>query len=288
MDNKVVIKISSHSVAKALGLDAVGVDVPITSVAPLSALSDESLSFCKNLSAGLWSKRATILCASADNIGLATAILSTNPRLDFARALNWINDNNGFARPDAAPLIHPSATVGNSVFIGNGAKIGAHTVIHHNVVIGSGVTIGDYCVVKSCAVIGEDGFGFERDGNGIPIRLVHLGGVQIGDHVEIGCHTTVCRGTLSDTVVENYVKVDDHVHIAHNVRLRRGAMVVACAEISGGVDVGEGAWIGPNASVIQQLKIGSGALVGIGANVIRDVDAGTTVAGNPAKVIVPR
>jgi UDP-3-O-[3-hydroxymyristoyl] glucosamine N-acyltransferase len=84
-------------------------------------------------------------------------------------------------------------------------------------------------------------------------------------------------------VIEDFVKTDDHVHIAHNVVVRRSTIITACAELSGGVNVGEEAWIGPNASVIQQRKIGDRALVGIAANVTKDVQDDTTVAGNPAR-----
>jgi UDP-3-O-[3-hydroxymyristoyl] glucosamine N-acyltransferase len=285
VDNQVIIEVTTYSLARVLGLGAVGPDLPIRSIAPLSMLSEDCLCFSKRPLVDPLSDRVTVICADPKNAGTASVIVSPVPRLDFARALAWIDDNNGIAKPRVPPIIHPTAKVGNNVFIGDGAIIGAYTVIHHNVVIGGPVSIGERCIIKSCAVIGEDGFGFERDEEGIPIRLVHLGGVLIGDDVEIGSLTTICRGTLGDTVIDDHVKVDDHVHIAHNVRLRRGAMVIACAEVSGGVDVGENAWVGPNSSIIQQLKVGGGALIGIGANVIRDVEPGSTVAGNPAKPI---
>lgn len=163
--------------------------------------------------------------------------------------------------------------------------IGADSLIHNNVVIGDGVRVGARCVIKSGAVIGEEGFGFERDELGRPIRLIHLGSVLIGDDVEIGSLTTVCRGTLDDTVIEDFSKIDDHVHIAHNVRVGRSALITACAEVSGGAVIGDEAWLGPNVSVIQKVRIGGKSLVGIGSNVIRDVPLGATVAGNPAKVL---
>jgi UDP-3-O-[3-hydroxymyristoyl] glucosamine N-acyltransferase len=288
MDNKITMQLSAYALAAALDLEVIGEDLPIKLVAPLADAMDGCLCFSKKAMPNSLNKRVTVICSEHNPSDLAAVIISKNPRLDFARALAWIEDNGGISRPVSHPKIDPTAKIGDNVVICDGASIGAHTVINHNVVIGGGVTIGNHCVVKSGAVIGEDGFGFERDESGIPVRLVHLGGVQIGDHVEIGSFTTVCRGTLRDTVIEDHVKIDDHVHIAHNVRLRRGAMIVACAEVSGGVDVGEMAWIGPNASVIQQRTVGASALVGIAANVIRDVPAGAVVAGNPARPIEPR
>ena len=285
MDHQINLELTTSVLARALGLQTLGPDLPIRTVAPLSSLVDGALCFSKqDIPSGLQAA-VSIIVTKPDNLGPAAAILSTNPRLDFARALAWIDEQNGIVRPTASPVIHPTARIGRGVVLGNGVTIGANTTIHHNVVIGEGVVLGENCVVKSCAVIGEDGFGFERDENGMPIRLVHLGTVIIGNNVEIGSLTTVCRGTLGDTLIEDHAKIDDHVHIAHNVTVRSGAMIIACAEVSGGVEVGEYAWIGPNASVIQQVKIGAGSVVGIGANVIRSVDGGATVAGNPAKVL---
>lgn len=151
--------------------------------------------------------------------------------------------------------------------------------------IGAETIIGDDCIIKSGAVIGQDGFGFERDESDLPFRIKHLGKVIIGNNVEVGSGTTVCKGTLNDTIINDYVKIDDHVHIAHNVIIKKGAMIIACAEISGGVVINENAWIGPNASIIQKLVIGKKSIVGIGANVIKSVADFTVVAGNPAKKI---
>jgi UDP-3-O-[3-hydroxymyristoyl] glucosamine N-acyltransferase len=285
MDHQITLALTTSVLARALGLPTVGPDLPIRVVAPLSSVVTGALCFSKQAILAPLPEAATVLVAKAENLGSTAAILSASPRLDFARALAWIDAQNGIARPTAPPVLHPTARIGRGVVLGNGVVIGANTIIHHNVVIGEGVAIGDRCVVKSCAVIGEDGFGFERDEQGMPFRLVHLGSVIIGNDVEIGSLTTVCRGTLGDTVIEDHAKIDDHVHIAHNVKVGRGAMIIACAEVSGGVEVGEQAWIGPNASVIQQVKIGAQSMVGIGANVIRSVDGGATVAGNPAKVL---
>lgn len=286
MDHEVKLSLTTSILANALGLKMVGPDLPIKCITPLFAINEGALCFSKQRIQETLKVAATVIVAETDNLGTATAIVSSTPRLDFARALAWISSKDGIARSTKPPIISPSAKIGHGVYLGNGVQIGSNTVIHHNVVIGDDVVIGERCVVKSCAVIGEDGFGYERDEQGLPVRLVHLGTVVIGNDVEIGSLTTVCRGTLGDTIIEDHAKIDDHVHIAHNVKVRRAAMVIACAEVSGGVEVGEMAWIGPNATVIQQVKIGSNSTIGIGANVIRNVEAGSVVAGNPAKAIV--
>ncbi|MNQ31953.1 UDP-3-O-acylglucosamine N-acyltransferase [compost metagenome] len=213
------------------------------------------------------------------------ALISASPRLDFARALDFIEQAAGYAWSEAEPEIHPTASIGKNVVLGKGVVIGENARILHNVVIGDEVTIGARSVVKSCAVIGEDGFGFERDEAGRAVRLPHLGRVVMEEDVEIGSLTTVCRGTLGDTVVRRGAKIDDHVHIAHNVDVGEDAFVIACAEVSGGVKLGKQSWIAPNASVLNQLNVGEKAVVGLGAVVVRDVDERSIVAGNPAKFI---
>jgi UDP-3-O-[3-hydroxymyristoyl] glucosamine N-acyltransferase len=209
--------------------------------------------------------------------------MSESARLDFARALAYLESCAGFVWSTTEPQIHPTVTIGRHVVIGNGVVVGEGSVIAHHVVIGSEVQIGRHCVIKSGAIIGEEGFGFERDFQGEAVRLPHIGNVVIGNRVEIGSLTTVCRGTLSDTVIEDGTKIDDHVHIAHNVNIGRHAFVIACAEVSGGVKIGERAWIAPNASIRNQISVGNDAVVGLGGVVVKHVEAGTIVVGNPAK-----
>jgi len=277
--------IKTSELAIALGLRHVGPDLYIRSISPISTAKEFSLSFSNAALEEEFLYQATVIAPSEENKNGAAIILSPRPRLDFARALSWIVERGGIPSPTAPPLVHPTATLGHGVRLGNGVMIGARTVIHHNVVIADNVVIGEDCCIKSNTVIGEAGFGFERDENLFPLRLPHLGRVVIGSNVEIGSLNTVCRGTLSDTVIEDYVKTDDHVHIAHNCLIKKGSIITACSELSGGVTVGEFCWIGPNASVLQKIYIGDGASVGIAANVTKDVAPHVLVAGNPAKFL---
>lgn len=112
--------------------------------------------------------------------------------------------------------------------------------------------------------------------------MPHLGGVVIGSAVNIGALNTIVAGTIEPTVVENYVQTDDHVHIAHNCHIKRGALITACVEISGSVTVGENTTIGPNASIMNKITIGRDVVVGLGAVVTRSFGDGVTIAGNPA------
>ena len=134
-------------------------------------------------------------------------------------------------------------------------------------------------------LIGEEGFGFEFEEDGTPIRIPHLGGVEIGDYVEVGNFTAIARGTLKNTVIHSHVKIDNLVHIAHNCIIGSKTMVIACAEVSGSSVVGEGCWLGVGCSTMQKIRIGHNSLVGVGSVVLKDVEAGSVVAGNPAKVV---
>jgi UDP-3-O-[3-hydroxymyristoyl] glucosamine N-acyltransferase LpxD len=272
--------------ANVLGLVLRGpADSVISRVDSADSAESGSLCFAKNKD---WVERVageSVLMTTEDYIlGRPGPILvSTQPRRDFARALAALEAMVGFAWSDTEPDIHPSARIGRNVVTGRGVRIGAGTVIYHNVVIGDEVVIGARCVVKSGAVIGEEGFGFERDAQGRAVRLPHIGTVLIGDDVEVGSLTTICRGTLADTVLRNGCKIDDHVHIAHNVDVGEDAFVIACAEVSGGVKIGPRAWIAPNASVLNQLTIGADAVVGLGGVVVKSVHDGVVVVGNPAR-----
>ena len=175
------------------------------------------------------------------------------------------------------------AMIGSNCYIGLNVEIGEGVEIHHNVVIVGKVTIGNYCRIKSGTVIGEDGFGYATDEDGLPVRITHTGGVVIGDHVEIGALNTICSGTVDHTVICDHVKTDDHVHIAHNCKIGRGTLITACAEISGSVTIGERCWLGPNCSIMNKITIGDGALIGLGAVVLKDVESGAVMAGNPAR-----
>jgi UDP-3-O-[3-hydroxymyristoyl] glucosamine N-acyltransferase len=283
MRNSLQSPVRASQLAAELGLPLEGDDVAVRIVTPLSAAAPGALTFStRTPPAGLPPGSCVI---SRERASSAAWIRSEQPRYDFVRALVVLDRLGRFEHATAAAQIHPTAVVARSVSIGNGVVIGEGTRVEPHVTIADNVTIGKDCWLKSGCVIGESGFGFERAPDGTPIRMLHFGGVIIGDRVEIGSVTTVVQGTLGPTIIEDDAKIDDHVHVAHNCRVGKKAFVIACAELSGGVVVGESAWIGPNASVLEQVKIGERAFVGLGCVVIRDVAAGTTVVGNPARVL---
>lgn len=280
--------VSLSWLANAIGCEHNGVESIIDRVDSASAATSSSLCFVKN---AVWAQKmgcAGIVMGArielADRKG--ACIFSENPRLDFARLMTVIDRSIGFVWSSRAPSIHPTARIGKNVVIGPGAEIGAYSVLGHNIVIGAEVVIGERCNIKSGAILGEEGFGFERNAIGAAVRLPHIGTVIIGDDVEIGSLTTVCRGTLENTIIANGVKIDDHVHVAHNIFIGEHSFIIACAEISGGVKIGSRAWIAPAAAIRNQLTIGDDAVIGLGAIVVKSVESGQTVAGNPAQPLM--
>lgn len=208
------------------------------------------------------------------------------------RALATVGNQFFVEKPK--PGIHPTAivaeeaeiaetaTIGAYAVIGK-AKIGNGTVVSPFVRIYDNVTIGKECFIKEGAVIGGAGFGFERDEEGNRFRFPQIGGVKIGDYVDIGGNTCIDRGALSDTILEDYAKVDNLCHIAHNVHIGKNAVVVACAEVSGSCSIGEETWVGPNACIRDQRNVGSNTLIGMGSVVVKHIGDNEVWAGNPAK-----
>lgn len=285
MGNKLNQPVMASTIAGWCGANWQGIDMQVHTIAPLSAPVDGALCFA-NTAPIQASNARVVLISTSDAKAFAPCLLATDrPRLTFIKALRAMQQNVGFEKTTALPKIHPTAQVSPHAFLAPGVVVGAYTVILPFAYVGEGTTIGENCIIKSGAVIAQDGFGFERDENNLPLRMIHLGNVVIGNNVEIGSLTTVCRGTLGNTVVEDFAKIDDHVHISHNVRVGIGAMVIACAEVSGGVKIGAGAWVGPNASIIQKMTIGKNSFVGIAANVTKNVPDDAVVAGNPARIL---
>lgn len=288
MANELVRTLKVSELARNLKLDWNGLDLEIKYVNALDSVKNESLCFSKNIFESTSSKQFTIIAPPGTKAGRGSVITASNPRLAFARALSLLKELVGFKVSQEKPQFAESVFINSTATIGKGVVIGARTYIGHNVVVSDGVHIGEDCKIKSNTIIGESGFGFERDEHGIPFRMLHLGNVIIGNRVELGSLNTVCCGTIENTIIEDDVKTDDHVHIAHNCIIRSGSLISACAELSGGVDVGEQSWVGPNSSIIQKIKIGKKSFIGISSTVTKSVEDGIAVAGNPARKLKKR
>lgn len=218
------------------------------------------------------------------------ALFVAHVRENFSRLAEALFDYHGcywtgYESGEQAQTRLPGVRLMPGVQVHRTATIGKGTLVLPGNVIGPRVQIGRDCVIRPQSAIGFAGYGIFAGPDGRNRHLPHVGGVVIGDDVEVGSFTTVCSGTIHPTLIEDTAKIDDHVHIAHNCRIRSGAKVIAHAEVSGSVEVGANAWIAPNVSIIEGVSIGANAFVGIGSNVVKDVPEGMLVVGNPARVL---
>jgi UDP-3-O-[3-hydroxymyristoyl] glucosamine N-acyltransferase len=170
-------------------------------------------------------------------------------------------------------VIGAGAVLGNNITIGPGTRIGARVVLL------DGVRLGARCIVHPGAVIGADGFGFAPD-RGAWQKIPQLGSVVIGDDVEIGANTTVDRGTIEDTVIEDGVKLDNLVQIAHNVRLGAHTIMAAMSGVAGSTKVGKRCMIGGGVVMINQLTICDDVMFTFRSVVTRSVDEPGTYSGH--------
>lgn len=277
-----------------------GPDVEIRGPTSLDGIVPGALVFVRSVSA----ERLRTLNACPGAVALVTPefagclehshVVVANPRLAFARAVHEFFMPAASTTIAATAVIDPSAVLGDGVsvgeytIIGPNVHVGSGTQIRHCVVISAGAQIGRNCLIKSHVVMGEEGFGFELDDDGTPIRIPHLGSVVIGEDVEVGVGTVIARGTLDATRIGDRVKIDDAVFIAHNVVVGEDTLIIAHAEVSGSVRIGAKCWIGPSVSVLNGISIGDGSLIGLGAVVTKEVPPNVVVVGNPGRVLRQR
>lgn len=234
-------------------------------------------------------------------------LLLESPRLGFMRVLEAF-----MPLRESHEGIHPSAVIAPDVQIGEGASIAANVVIEEGCVIGNGVSlrpnvcvgrdcnigdgttlhanvslyektiIGKNCVIHAGAVIGADGFGFVLVGS-VLRKVPHLGGVELGDEVEVGANTTIDRAKTSVTRIGSGTKIDNLVQIAHNVVIGRFCVIASGTAIAGGAHIGDGVIMGGQAGVKEHIQVGNGARLAARAGAISDVPAGETYSGFPGR-----
>lgn len=261
----------------------------ITGVGTLANAAPEQIAFLTNsrYRKQLDSTRAgAVICTEADAQHYSgNTLVTEQPYVLFARitALFAAPEHDVGGRHPTA-VIAESARVHDSVSVGPGAVIGENALIGENVVVGSGCFIGDDCqvgadsrlmpnvtlyhgtrvgcraLIHSGAVVGSDGFGFASE-NGRWIKIHQLGRVVIGDDVEIGANTTVDRGAIEDTVIEDGVKLDNLIQVAHNVHIGAHTAVAGCVGIAGSAKIGRHCAIGGGAGILGHLEIVDGVTI---------------------------
>jgi UDP-3-O-[3-hydroxymyristoyl] glucosamine N-acyltransferase len=179
----------------------------------------------------------------------------------------------------ASARVGPGAVLGDGVRLGEGVEVGPHCVIGAGVSIGDhtrlvarvtlypGVVLGRRCLLHAGVVLGADGFGFARERDGRYTKVPQLGGVRVGDDVEIGANTTVDRGALDDTVISDGVKLDNQIQVGHNVVIGPHTVVAAQAGIAGSTTIGARCVIGGQVGIAGHISIADGVVVGGGASV---------------------
>lgn len=231
-------------------------------------------------------------------------IFVKNPRMVMMKIINEIyyspsvNKKKRNRQNEKILIVSPTATVSKSAriskncSIGNFTKIGDKCIIGDNTVIGDRVIIeqntriGKNCIIQPGTVIGADGFAYERLEDTLELqRFPHIGGVIIGDNVEICSNCSIARGSLSNTIIGEGTKLDALVHIAHNVEIGRHCALTAGTIIGGSTRIGDMCWTGLNSTIKHKVKIGNKVIISSGASVINNIDDEDIVAGVPAKSI---
>jgi len=258
-------------------------DVRITHVATLERADPQSLTFLANPRyrryLGQTKAGAVVLDAQFAAECPVPALIAKNPYATYARIATLLHppppvtpgrhptaviDSTAVIDPTAA--IGPLAVIGARTRIGTRCAIGPGCVVLDDVTIGadtrlvasvtlcSSVVIGERCVLNPGVVIGGDGFGFAPDADGL-VKVPQIGGVRIGNDVEVGASTTIDRGTIEDTLIEDGVKLDNQIQIGHNVRIGAHTVVAGCTGISGSTTIGARCMIAGMVGIAGHLSI---------------------------------
>ncbi len=270
----------------------------VTGLATLEAATPQQLSFLANpkYRGQLAGTRAGAVILSPEVAAdcPVAAIVTPQPYLYFARVSQWLAE-----LPPSPPGIHPSAVVespvpasasiGPQCWIGPGVEIGENVVVGAQCRIGESAAVGDdsrlfpgvtiyhgcrigkRAIIHSGAVIGADGFGFAREADGGWVKIAQTGRVLIGDDVEIGANTTIDRGALEDTVIEEGVKLDNQIQIGHNVRIGAHTAMAGCVGIAGSARIGAHCTVGGGAVILGHLTLADGVHVSAGTLVGKSI-----------------
>lgn len=309
-----VFVLTAAAIAEAVGGELRGdPSTRVTRVAALDRATSEDLSFLAGPGyvAAFSASRAGVVLVTpelADSPGgVATRIVVARPQESLLRLLPRFS-RDGHPSPGVHPTavlgtgvslgervsVGPCAVIGRNVRVGDGVAIGANVVVGDGVSIGegsrlypnvtlyTGTSLGSRVIVHAGARIGSDGFGYvQLDGK--HVKIPHVGRCVIDDDVEIGANTTIDRGSVDDTVVGAGSKIDNLVHLAHNVRVGRGCLIMAQVGVAGSTHLEDGCIVAGQAGVAGHRTIGAGATIAAQAGVFGDVPSGETWSGYPAR-----
>lgn len=246
---------------------------------------------------------AVILDATAEGFTRLPRLVVENPYATFARASALFNpaepveaglSPGAFVHPgaqvdpsasiaagtsiDDGARVGPRSAIGPGCHLGRGARVGADCRLHASVVVYAGCVVGDRAILHSGVVIGADGFGFAPE-NGRWVKIPQAGSVRIGDDVEIGANTTIDRGAIEDTVIEDGVKLDNQIQIGHNCRVGAHTAMAGCVAVAGSARIGARCTVGAAALILGHLELADDVHVSAGTVVSRSVRKPGTVTG---------
>jgi UDP-3-O-[3-hydroxymyristoyl] glucosamine N-acyltransferase len=282
--------ITLGEIAVRHGLELAGdPDQAVIGVATLAGATPGTITFCaapkyRQLLTGT---RATAVVLAREMLAdcPVAALVSPQPYAAYARIAAALHplppviagiaasaSFTGSATVAASAWVGPNAVIGEGAVIGERCSIGPNCVVESRARLGDDcrlqagvtichdVTVGARCVLKPGAVVGSDGFGFAPDRDGF-VKVPHVGNVRLGDDVEVGANTTIDRGTIDDTIIEDGVKLDNQVQVGHNCRIGAHTVVAGCVGISGSSIIGRRCMLGGAVGIAGHLEIGDDVVV---------------------------
>jgi len=230
------------------------------------------------------SKNSVVLTTpkTAPKIFTDGVCICEEPRLLYFKIHNYLSKKDGYRRKSFKTKVGDGCEISPLSYIAKcNVVIGDNVTIEEFVSIKEDTVIGDNCTIGTGSVIGGTGFEFKRLDNEI-MSVAHVGGVIIGNNVEIQYQTVVDRAIYpwDNTVIDDYCKIDNLIHIAHSVKLKKRVLIAANALVAGRTCVGDDVWIGPSSTIINGIFVGDKARVNIGAVVTKNVADNESVTGN--------
>ena len=251
-------EISSKYNCKILGDDQTTFEY----VSSIFNSKDNAIAYINNIKSISCIDKTKVSCVIANSMIASQiripVVVHENPQLLFIKIIQEsydpINSCMFFNTTNSCNVIDKSATIGINAVIGKNVTIGKSSIIYPNVTIYDDSIIGDNVVIQSGSVIGSDGFGLIKDSD-LWIKVPHIGNVVIGNNVEIGANTTIDKGTIDSTIISDNVKIDNLVHVAHNVKIGKNTAIAACVGIAGSTNIGENCTVGGGSGLNGHINI---------------------------------
>lgn len=309
------MEFTAQAIAKFLGGTIEGnPDVIVNNVAKIEEGFSGALSFLANpkYAQYIYTTDSSIVLVNNDFVAessiKATLIRVANAYEAFAQLLQLYAQSKKIKKGIETPsFIHSSAKVGENLYlgafayisenaiigdnvkiypnayVGDNVKIGSNTIVYPSAIIYEDCVVGSNCVIHAGAIIGADGFGFASGEDTNYKKIPQIGNAVLEDNVEIGANSTIDRATMGSTILRKGVKLDDHVHIAHNVEVGENTVMAAHAGVAGSTKIGKNCMFGGQVGIGPHLKIADGVKAGPQAGIPSDIKKeGSVVLGSPA------